>query len=78
MEEAKRKSTNPDPKRLVEEKAAKSAAQFRSTRVASCSSVLVKNGQAVAVPFAQKLTGYKAKNSYVNSKRSSEVASMAQ
>lgn len=79
MEETKvRRSTNPDPKKLVEDKAAKSAVQFKTTRVASCSQVLVKNGQAVAVPFAQKLTGYKAKNSYVNTKRSSETASMSQ
>lgn len=79
MEESKvRKSTNPDPRKLVEDKAAKSAAQFKSTRVASCSQVLVKNGQAVAVPFTQKRTGYKAKNSYVNTKRSSETASMSQ
>ena len=52
---------------------------FKNTRVLSCSKVLVKNGgKSIAFGFPYEKTGYKAKGSYANFSRSSEVASLSQ
>lgn len=56
-------------------KTAKSPKFFQTTRVDSCQHVMSKNGQTVAVSFPVKKTGYKAPNSWVNQKRSSETMS---
>ena len=56
----------------------KSAKYFENTKVVSCGQIVRKNGQAVAVGFPQKKTGYKAPNSYVNTQRSTETVSFAQ
>lgn len=56
-------------------KATKSPQFFQSTRVDSCQFVSTKNGQTVAVSFPVTKTGYKAPNSWVNQKRSSETVS---
>jgi hypothetical protein len=56
-------------------KATKSPQFFQSTRVDSCQYVANKNGQTVAVSFPVTKTGYKAPNSWVNQKRSSETVS---
>ena len=56
----------------------KSAPYFRDTKVLTCSKVLMKNGEAVAVVFPQKKTGYKAPGSYGNMSKSSERKSVAQ
>lgn len=45
---------------------------FRTTRVQTCSHVMMKNGKAIAVAFPLEKTGWKNPNSYGNSKRSSE------
>lgn len=58
-------------------KATMSAPFFKTTRVESCQFVTAANGQARAVAFPQKKTGYKAKNSWSNQRRSSEVISHA-
>ena len=55
-----------------------SAPFFKNTKVLSCSKVVVKNGQAMAVAFPQKKTGYKAAGSYANSGKSSETVSVTQ
>lgn len=54
-----------------------SAPFFRTTRIESCSHVMMKNGIAVAVAFPLEKTGWKNPNSYVNTKRSSEIESWA-
>lgn len=53
----------------------KSAPFFKATRVSSCQFVQAANGQAKAVAFPTKKTGYKAPNSWTNQSRSSEVQS---
>ena len=63
---------------LVKTKTEKSAPFFKNTKVLSCSKVVVKNGEAVAVGFQQKKTGYKAPGSYGNMSKSSEKLSIAQ
>ena len=55
-----------------------SAPFFKNTKVLSCSKVVVKNGQAVAIGFPHKKTGYMASGSYTNSGRSSETVSVSQ
>eukprot|EP00826_Nyctotherus_ovalis_P053147 TRINITY_DN685_c0_g1_i5.p1 TRINITY_DN685_c0_g1~~TRINITY_DN685_c0_g1_i5.p1 ORF type:complete len:176 (-),score=30.57 TRINITY_DN685_c0_g1_i5:26-553(-) len=55
----------------------KSAPFFKNTKVLSCSRVVVKNGQAVAVAFPQKKTGYKATGSYGNTGKSAETVSVS-
>ena len=50
-----------------------SAPFFRTTRVQTCSHVMMKNGIAVAVAYPLEKTGWKNPNSYTNTKRSSEV-----
>ena len=56
-------------------KSSKSPKFFQTTRVDSCQYVVKKNGQTVAVSFPVTKTGYKAPNSWVNQKRSSETVS---
>jgi hypothetical protein len=56
-------------------KVTKSPQFFQSTRVDSCQYVSTKNGQTVAVSYPVTKTGYKAPNSWVNQKRSSETVS---
>ncbi len=62
---------------LRQTKLEKSAPFFRNTRVLTCSKVVVKGGEAVAVAFPQKKTGYKAPGSYGNMSKSSETKSLA-
>lgn len=50
---------------------------FNNTRVRTCQTVRVSNGVPFAVAFPQKKTGYKAPNSWVNQRRSSETSSFA-
>ena len=50
---------------------------FRKTRVETCSHVLTKNGKSVAVAFPLEKTGWKNKNSYQNTSRSSYIESLA-
>ena len=73
----KSKSVNPnrtlhDPDRYWGKKMEKSTTYFKGTRVQTCSHVMVKNGKAVAVQFPLEKTGWKAKNSFQNTKRSGE------
>ena len=56
-------------------KVSKSPKFFQSTKVDSCQYVSKKNGQTVAVSYPVTKTGYKAPNSWVNQKRSSETVS---
>ena len=64
---------------LRKTKLEKSSPFFRDTKVLTCSKVLVKNGgEAVAIVFPQKKTGYKAPGSYTNMSKSSEVKSLSQ
>ena len=63
---------------LKKTKMDQSAPFFKNTRVLSCSKVVVKNGEAVAVAFPQKKTGYKAAGSYGNASKSSEKKSVSQ
>ncbi len=64
-------ATNKDD--LKKTKTTQSAPFFKNTAVLDCAKVIMKGDKAVAIPFPQKLTGYKAKNSYVNQVRSSET-----
>ena len=50
---------------------------FQTTRVSSCQFVRAKGGQAYAVCFPYKKTGWKAPNSWNNQRRSAEVESMS-
>jgi hypothetical protein len=63
----------PSKEELAATKMANSAPYFKKTAVLDCAKVIMKGDKAVAVPFPQKLTGYKAKNSYVNQVKSSET-----
>jgi hypothetical protein len=63
---------------LRKTKLEKSSPFFRDTKVLTCSKVMVKNGEAVAVAFPQTKTGYKAPGSYTNMSKSSETKSIAQ
>ena len=56
-------------------KATSSSPFFRTTKVDSCQFVKTYNGVPFAVAYPQKKTGYKAPNSWVNQRRSSETAS---
>ena len=58
-------------------KMTESAPFFRTTRVQSCSHVMVNNGIAVAVAFPLEKTGWKHPNSYTNTSKSSETTSWA-
>ena len=65
-EELKTKTrTIHDPEEFQKIKDDKTAPYFKQTRVHTCSHVMMKNGQAVAVSFPLEKTGWKAKNSYV-------------
>jgi len=48
---------------------------FRTTRVQTCSHVMMRNGKAIAVAFPLEKTGWKNPNAYGNVKRSSETDS---
>ena len=48
---------------------------FRTTRVQTCSHVMMRNGKAIAVAFPLEKTGWKNPNAYGNVKRSSETES---
>ena len=82
MKEDKKEDKKEEMKRTMEglrkTKLDQSAPFFRNTRVLTCSKVLVKNGEAVAVAFPQKKTGYKAPGSYGNMSKSSETRSLSQ
>ena len=73
------KAAPADPKQesLRKTKLDKSAPFFRDTKVLTCSKVVVKNGEAVAVAFPQKKTGYKSPGSYGNMGKSSERSSVS-
>ena len=76
-EEAKTKTrTIHDPEEFQKIKDDNTAPFFKQTRVHTCSHVMMKNGQAVAVSFPLEKTGWKAKNSYVKQARSTERASV--
>lgn len=60
-----------------EKKMRESAPFFKDTKVQTCSHIVVKNGQAVAVAFPLEKTGWRHPNSYVNTVKSSEVESWA-
>jgi len=60
---------------LKQTKMSNTAPFFRQTAVLDCAKVIMKGDKAMAIPFPMKLTGYKAKNSYVNQVRSSETES---
>ena len=62
---------------LKQTKMNKSSPFFRNTAVLDCAKVIMKGDKAIAMPFPHKLTGYKAKNSYVNQVRSSETESLS-
>ena len=74
MTEAKKMSVE----ELRKTKLDKSAPFFRNTKVLTCSKIIVKNGEAVAVAFPQKKTGYMAPGSYANMSKSSETCSFSQ
>jgi len=58
-------------------RAATSSPFFNNTRVRTCQTVRTSNGVPLAIAFPQKKTGYKAANSWVNQRRSSETCSSA-
>ena len=63
---------------LLKTKLETSAPFFRDTKVLSCSKVLYRNGEAIAVGFPLKKTGYMAPGSYANISKSSELTSFSQ
>ena len=63
---------------LRKKKLDQSAPYFRNTKVLTCSKVLIKHGEAVAIAFPQKKTGYKSRGSYTNTSKSSELVSVSQ
>jgi len=84
----KDKSLKADPKKeemrktkeeaMAKTKKETSSPFFRDTKVLSCSKVLVKNGEAVAVAFPHKKSGYQAPGSYENTSKSSFRTSLSQ
>jgi hypothetical protein len=64
-----------DRQSYMEKKMTESTPFFRTTRVQTCSHVMMKNGRAIAVAFPLEKTGWKNPNAYGNVKRSSEVDS---
>ena len=71
------KRTLHDPTKYQQLKMQKSAPFFRSTKVSTCSHVMMQNGKAVAIAYPVEKTGWKAPNSYNNTKKSSEKQSWA-
>ncbi len=59
----------------MQKKMTESTPFFRTTRVQTCSHVMMKNGRAIAVAFPLEKTGWKNPNAYGNVKRSSETDS---
>ena len=68
----------PSVQDLMMTKKTATAPLFRKTAVLDCAKVVMKGDKAIAIPFPHKLTGYKAKNSYVNQVRSSETEGFSQ
>lgn len=64
-----------DRESYMEKKMTESTPFFRTTRVQTCSHVMMKNGRAIAVAFPLEKTGWKNPNAYGNVKRSSETES---
>ena len=64
-----------DRQSYMEKKMTESTPFFRTTRVQTCSHVMMKNGRAIAVAFPLEKTGWKNPNAYGNVKRSSETES---
>ncbi len=64
-----------DPEIYKHIKTEKSAPFFKSTRVRTCSHVMMRNGKAVAIAYPLEKTGWKAACSFQNQKRSSEKES---
>lgn len=58
-------------------KSTKSDPFFKNTKVQTCQFIQTVNGQPRAIAYPQKKTGYKAPNSWVNQRRSSETESHA-
>jgi hypothetical protein len=64
-----------DPDEYMQMKMRTSANFFKTAKVQTCSNVVIRNGQPMAVAFPLEKTGYKSKNSYVNTRRSAETKS---
>lgn len=75
MNEQQLQRTLHDMAEFRRKKMSESSPFFRTTRVQTCSHVMMKNGKAIAVAFPLEKTGWKNPNSYANTKRSSEVDS---
>ena len=70
-----RRTTLHDAESFKIKKATESSPFFRTTRVQTCSHVMMRNGKAIAVAFPLAKTGWKNPNAYGNVKRSSETDS---
>lgn len=64
-----------DPETYLKMKTDKSAQYFKYNRVQTCGYIKKVGGKSVAMAFPLEKTGWKAPNSYQNTKRSSEVDS---
>lgn len=73
-----RDQTQQKEEMLRKTKMDQSAPFFKNTKVLSCSKVIVKNGQAIAIGFPHKKTGFMAPGSYGNTGKSSEKMSVTQ
>ena len=69
------KRTLHDLEAFKTKKQTESSPFFRTTRVQTCSHVMMRNGKAIAVAFPLDKTGWKNPNAYGNVKRSSETDS---
>ena len=54
-----------------------SPSYYKNAMIHSCSHVVMRNGNALAISFPYEKTGWKNPNSTFNIKRSSEVESLA-
>eukprot|EP00831_Metopus_contortus_P054151 TRINITY_DN4553_c0_g1_i7.p2 TRINITY_DN4553_c0_g1~~TRINITY_DN4553_c0_g1_i7.p2 ORF type:complete len:179 (+),score=18.51 TRINITY_DN4553_c0_g1_i7:188-724(+) len=77
MKEEKKLTRKEAEDRMRKTKMDKSSPFFKNTRVMSCTHVVMNHGEAVAVAFPQKKTGYKAVGSYGNMSKSSEKKSLS-
>ena len=69
---------SPSEDELRKTKFNQSSPFFKTSRVLSCTKVLVQNGgKSIAYGFPSEKTGYKAKGSYCNYSRSSETKSLS-
>ena len=72
-------SISPRNEELMKFKISQSSPFFRSSKVLSCSKVLVRNGRnSVAIGFPLDKTGFMAPGSYANFSRSPEAKSFSQ